>query len=281
MLCFALHGARWRCRRYPARRKSSASPWPIVITAGTLRLNWRRGLMRPEKISGQPLGVINRRSIPVKHSEGIQSVPCKALFPYSSNPQELAPGRREIFRVSSGRCKESLAGSVSSLHAPPEGNQNRLQIQIMRTATPKSSRTSTTSAPVRILVADDHEVMRLGVRNLLEARPGWSICAEASNGKEAIEKTLESRPDIIVLDIAMPVMNGLEAAVRIAETAPQVPIILFSLHLSDDLIDRFPTDRIRGAVAKGDSARDLVDAIETVLSGGTFFPNKKSLRASC
>ena len=186
-----------------------------------------------------------------------------------------------MFSVSSGRRKESLAGSVSSLHAPPEGNQNRLQIQIMRTATPKSSRTSTTSAPVRILVADDHEVMRLGVRNLLEARPGWSICAEASNGKEAIEKTLESRPDIIVLDIAMPVMNGLEAAVRIAETAPQVPIILFSLHLSDDLIDRFPTDRIRGAVAKGDSARDLVDAIETVLSGGTFFPNKKSLRASC
>jgi DNA-binding NarL/FixJ family response regulator len=151
----------------------------------------------------------------------------------------------------------------------------------MRTAPSKSSGPSTTSAPVRILVADDHEVMRLGVRNLLEARPGWSICAEASNGKEAIEKTLECHPDIIVLDIAMPVMNGLEAAVRIAETAPQVPIILFSLHLSDDLIDRFPTDRIRGAVAKGDSARDLVDAIEAVLGGGTFFPNKKSLRASC
>src|SRR5438132_8177544 len=100
----------------------------------------------------------------------------------------------------------------------------------MRTAPPKSSRTSTTPAPVRILVADDHEVMRLGVRNLLEARPGWSICGEASNGKEAIEKTLECRPDIIVLDIAMPVMNGLEAAVHIAETASQVGIILFSLH---------------------------------------------------
>src|SRR5947207_12806108 len=102
------------------------------------------------------------------------------------------------------------------LNAPPEGNQNRLQIQIMKTATPKSSRTSTTSAPVRILVADDHEVMRLGVRNLLEARPGWSICAEASNGKEEIEKTLESRPDIIVMDIDMPVMNGFEAAIRMS-----------------------------------------------------------------
>jgi DNA-binding NarL/FixJ family response regulator len=149
----------------------------------------------------------------------------------------------------------------------------------MRTATPKSSRT--TSTPVRILVADDHEVMRLGVRNLLEARPGWSICGEASNGKEAIEKTLECRPDVIVLDIAMPVMNGLEAAVHIAKMSPRVPIILFSLHLSDDLIDRFPTDGIRGAVAKGDSARDLVNAIEVILSGGTFFPNRKSLGASC
>src|SRR5438132_12053795 len=101
----------------------------------------------------------------------------------------------------------------------------------MRTAPPQSSRPSTASAPVRILVADDHEVMRLGVRNLLEARPGWAICAEASNGKEAIEKTLESRPDIIVLDIAMGVMNGLDAAVRIAGPAPEVAIILFRLHL--------------------------------------------------
>src|SRR5207302_3496069 len=142
-----------------------------------------------------------------------------------------------MFRVSSGRCKESLAGFVSSLHAPPEGNQNRLQIQIMRTAPPKSSRTSTTPAPVRILVADDHEVMRLGVRNLLEARPGWSICGEASNGKEAIEKTLECRPDIIVLDIAMPVMNGLEAEVHFAVSVAQVPIIFFSLYLSAYLID--------------------------------------------
>src|SRR5262249_26267035 len=92
---------------------------------------------------------------------------------------------------------------------------------IMRTAAPKSSHATPVS--VRILVADDHEVMRLGVRNLLEAQSGWSICAQASNGKEAIEMTLESRPDVIILDIAMPVMNGLEAAAQIAKVAPQVP----------------------------------------------------------
>jgi two-component system, NarL family, nitrate/nitrite response regulator NarL len=122
--------------------------------------------------------------------------------------------------------------------------------------------------------------MRLGIRNLLEARMGWSICAEASNGEEAIQKTAECGPDVVVLDVAMPVMNGLDAAVQIAKTSPEVPIILFSLHVSDDLIDDFPTDHIRGAVAKGDAARDLIEAIEIVLAGGTFFPEKKSAHVS-
>ena len=70
---------------------------------------------------------------------------------------------------------------------------------------------------VRVLVADDHEVMRLGIRNLLEVHPGWSICAEANNGQEAVEKTRQFRPDVIIMDITMPVMNGLEAASQITQ----------------------------------------------------------------
>jgi DNA-binding NarL/FixJ family response regulator len=129
---------------------------------------------------------------------------------------------------------------------------------------------------VRVLVADDHEVMRLGIRNLLELRPGWSVCAEASNGKEAVEKTLQFRPDVIIMDITMPVMNGLDAASQITKREPKIPVILFSLHLSDDLYRHLKTDGIRGAVAKGDAARDLVLAVETVLAGGTFFPGQRS-----
>ena len=128
---------------------------------------------------------------------------------------------------------------------------------------------------VRVLVADDHEVMRLGIRNLLELRPGWSVCAEANNGQEAVEKTLQFHPDVIIMDITMPVMNGLEAASQITRKEPQIPVILFSLHLSDDLSRYFKIDGIRGAVAKGDAARDLVLAVETVLAGGTFFPGEK------
>jgi DNA-binding NarL/FixJ family response regulator len=129
---------------------------------------------------------------------------------------------------------------------------------------------------VRILVADDHEVMRLGIRNLLEVQPGWSVCAEASNGQEAVEKTLQFRPDVIIMDLTMPVMNGLEATSEITRIQPQIPVILFSLHLSDDLYRHFQTDGIRGAVAKGDAARDLVQAVQAVLGGQTFFPDRNA-----
>ena len=129
---------------------------------------------------------------------------------------------------------------------------------------------------VRVLVADDHEVMRLGIRNLLEVQPGWSVCAEATNGQEAVDKTLQFRPDVIIMDITMPVMNGLEAASKITKAEPRIPVILFSLHMSEDIYRHFKTDGIRGAVAKGDAARDLVRAVETVLGGGTFFPGQKT-----
>lgn len=126
--------------------------------------------------------------------------------------------------------------------------------------------------PVRILVADDHEVMRMGLKNLLEAVPDWSVYAEARTGAEAVELALLSSPDIIIMDITMPEMNGLEAAAKIALDRPEIPVILFSLHLSEDMIGRFKTGSIKGAVAKSEAARDLLDAVRTVLNGGTFFP---------
>ena len=128
--------------------------------------------------------------------------------------------------------------------------------------------------PVRILVADDHEVMRMGLKNLLEAVPDWSVYAEARTGAEAVELALLSSPDIIIMDITMPEMNGLEAAAKIAVDRPEIPVILFSLHLSEEVVGRFRTGTIRGAVAKSEAARDLLDAVRRVLNGGTFFPER-------
>jgi len=135
--------------------------------------------------------------------------------------------------------------------------------------------TADMATTTRILIADDHEVMRLGIRNLLESRPEWNICGEASNGQEAVNKALQCEPDVIIMDITMPTMNGLEAARIITESRPDIPIILFSLHLSPDVRAHFNTS-VRGAVCKGDAARDLVKAVETVLAGETFFSGKES-----
>src|SRR6266581_2033271 len=126
--------------------------------------------------------------------------------------------------------------------------------------------------PARILIADDHEVMRLGIRNLLESVSNWTVSGEASTGREAVELALESPPDIIIMDITMPEMNGLEAAAKIAEHRPEIPVIMFSLHLSEDVVGRFKTGSILGAVAKSEAARDLLDAVRSVLHGGTFLP---------
>lgn len=136
------------------------------------------------------------------------------------------------------------------------------------------------SRPTRILIADDHEVMRMGLRNLLESIPGWSVYADAATGSEAVELALLSSPDVIIMDITMPEMNGIEAAARIATERPDIPIIMFSLHLSEDVVNRFKTGSIRGAVAKSEAARDLVDAIRAVLDGKTFFPERRSQGAT-
>jgi two-component system nitrate/nitrite response regulator NarL len=126
--------------------------------------------------------------------------------------------------------------------------------------------------PIRILVADDHEVMRMGIRNLLESVPNWRVSAEAGTGREAVEMALETPPDVIIMDITMPEMNGIEAAATIAERNPSIPIIMFSLHLSQDVVGRFKSGAIRGAVSKNEAARDLVEAVKRVVEGGTFFP---------
>lgn len=129
---------------------------------------------------------------------------------------------------------------------------------------------------VRILVADDHEVMRLGIRNLLQSVPNWSVYAEARSGREAVDIALLSSPDVIIMDITMPEMNGLEVATRIGLERPDIPVIMFSLHLTDETVSRFKTGSIRGAVAKSEAARDLLEAVRSVLSGGTFFPERRA-----
>ena len=89
---------------------------------------------------------------------------------------------------------------------------------------------------VRILLADDHEIVRRGLRGLLEAHPDWEVCAEAENGREAVDRARESRPDVAVLDLSLPELNGLEATRRIRRDSPNTEVLVFTVHDSEELV---------------------------------------------
>ena len=125
--------------------------------------------------------------------------------------------------------------------------------------------------PVRLLVADDHEIVRKGLRSLLEAQPGWQVTAEASDGREAVEKAREMKPDVTVLDISMPRLSGLEAACRIIRAVPQTKVLILTMHSAEHLVWEVLNAGARGYVTKSDTGRDLVIAIEALRRGKTFF----------
>lgn len=120
---------------------------------------------------------------------------------------------------------------------------------------------SETTTRLRILVADDHEVVRRGVRTLLEAEPGWSVVAEATNGREAVEATMRLSPDIVILDIGMEELNGLEAARQIRKLKPEIEILILTIHESEEVIREVLAAGARGYVLKSDAGRDLIAAI--------------------
>ena len=124
--------------------------------------------------------------------------------------------------------------------------------------------------PLRILIADDHDLMRRGIRGLLESYPGWTICAEAKTGREAVAKAEELKPDIAILDISMPHLNGLEAARKIRKASPRTEVLILSMHCSDQLTREVLDAGARGYVLKSDSGRDLAIAIEALANHKPF-----------
>jgi len=127
---------------------------------------------------------------------------------------------------------------------------------------------------VRLLIADDHEIFRAGLRALLEVQPGWRVVAEAADGRDAVKKAAETRPDVALLDIAMPFLNGLEAAQEIAQSCPRTKIVMLTVHDSDAMINEVLAAGARGYLFKSDAASDLVTAVNAVQGDGTFFTAK-------
>jgi DNA-binding NarL/FixJ family response regulator len=127
---------------------------------------------------------------------------------------------------------------------------------------------------LRLLVADDHEVVRKGVRSLIEDQPGWEVAAEAVNGRDAIEKARAFRPDVTVMDISMPSLNGLEATRQIVKEDAHTKVLILTMHESDVLIRDALNAGARGYILKSDASRDLVAAVDALHHNKAFFTTK-------
>ena len=127
---------------------------------------------------------------------------------------------------------------------------------------------------IRILIADDHEVVRRGLRALLETKPGWEVCGEARDGREAVEKTKTLKPDVVILDISMPRLGGLEATRRIIKAAPRTEILILTMHESEEMVGEVLNAGARGYVLKSDAGRELIIAVESLRQHKPFFTTK-------
>lgn len=124
---------------------------------------------------------------------------------------------------------------------------------------------------VRILVADDHEVVRRGLCTLIQSEPNLEVCGEAADGREAVEQAEKLRPEIVIVDIAMPVLNGLEATRQILKANPKIKILILTLHDSDQVVRDVLGAGARGFLLKSDAARDLIAALEALVHDKTYF----------
>jgi DNA-binding NarL/FixJ family response regulator len=127
---------------------------------------------------------------------------------------------------------------------------------------------------LRLLIADDHEIVRRGLCALLKSHAEWEVCAEAGDGREAVEKAQQLKPDIVILDIGMPNLNGLIAARQILRIRPDQKILILTITDEEQVVREVLEAGARGFVLKSDAARDLVAAVEALQAGTTFFTSR-------
>jgi two-component system, NarL family, response regulator NreC len=136
--------------------------------------------------------------------------------------------------------------------------------------------TTPTSTPLRILIADDHDVMREGTRAVIERQPGWEVCGTAGTGREAVAQAVRLQPDIVIMDMSMPDLNGLDAAVQIKRRLPPTEILMFTAHETEELIREVFEIGVKRFIFKSEAHTYLVDAIRSLSQHKPFFTNKVS-----
>jgi DNA-binding NarL/FixJ family response regulator len=129
---------------------------------------------------------------------------------------------------------------------------------------------------LKILVADDHELMRTGVRALIEQEPEWQVCGTATNGQEAVDAARKLKPDVVILDMTMPELDGLEALREIKRALPNTEVVIFSAHHSEEVIGQLFEAGAKSYIQKSDAGRHLMTAIKSIAEHKPFFTSEIS-----
>jgi two-component system NarL family sensor kinase len=216
----------------------------------------------------------------VDHGKGIEAGTVRTSIDGIASLGVGIPGMRERLRQLGGQLEVDFARNGTRVLANVPLKQGEAEVPAFpddfESSTPAANRdsdpTARGDARSRILIADDHEVMRRGVRGLLESHDEWAVCGEAFEGREAVLKSRELRPDLIIMDINMPGLTGIAAAQQIRRENPSAKILFFSVHESAQTVREVVNAGAQGYVAKSRAGHDLVDAVRNVLGGGTFFP---------
>ncbi len=127
---------------------------------------------------------------------------------------------------------------------------------------------------LKIVIADDHDVVRRGLKSMLLDVPGWEVCAEATNGRQALDKVRQHKPNVAILDVTMPELNGLEATRQIRKQFPETEVLVLTMHESEQIAQEVLQAGARGFILKSDAGRDLVKAVETVSRHQPFFTTR-------
>jgi PAS domain S-box-containing protein len=197
------------------------------------------------------------------------------------------PGMRERIRQLGGRLEVQSNGrgtrvsaSLPVEAAPVDSQANAAMNGNGRSENGSENHRAAVSSKKTVLVADDHEVMRRGVVQLIEAQGEWTVVGEAMEGREAIVKTRELHPDIVILDVNMPGLGGLNAATQILRECPETRILFFTVHDSRQVVREIVNVGAHGYLSKARAGNDLIDAIRAVLDGQRFFPDQIAARAT-